>query len=67
MPQGDGSIVRTEGRVRRGPPEVYCRLVVVGASGNENAKYSPEYAPPLTATMMYCLPSTMYVIGEPLC
>ena len=24
--------------------------------------YSPEYAPPLTATMMYCLPSAMYVI-----
>src|SRR5215472_8506670 len=29
--------------------------------------YSPEYGPPLTATTMYCLPYTMYVMGEPLC
>ena len=28
---------------------------------------SPEYAPPLTATTMYCLPSIEQVIGEPLC
>ena len=36
-------------------------------SGNLNARNSPEYAPPLTATRMYCLPSTIYVIGDPLC
>ena len=29
--------------------------------------YSPEYGPPLTATMMYCRPFSEYVIGDPLC
>src|SRR5579871_4905018 len=28
--------------------------------------YSPEYVPPLTAMMMYCLPCQLYVMGEPL-
>jgi hypothetical protein len=35
-------------------------------SGNLNANSSPEYAPPLTASTMYCLPFNMYVIGAPL-
>jgi response regulator RpfG family c-di-GMP phosphodiesterase len=35
--------------------------------GNLNAMYSPEYDPPLTATTIYCFPSTIYVMGEPLC
>src|SRR5215510_10056878 len=43
-------------------PELQCIH-----SGSLNARYSPEYAPPLTATTMYCLPSTIYVIGDPLC
>src|SRR2546428_5884888 len=44
---------------------IYCdgRLA---ALGRLNARYSPEYAPPPTATMMYCFPSTEYVIGDPL-
>src|SRR3954462_9485027 len=42
-------------------------LEVRALDGNANAMYSPEYTPPLTATMMYCLPSARYVIGEPLC
>src|SRR5438876_11075893 len=28
-------------------------------SGSPNARYSPEYGPPLTATTMNCLPSTV--------
>src|SRR5581483_7767007 len=28
------------------------------SSGSANARYSPEYVPPLTATTMYCLPLT---------
>jgi len=35
--------------------------------GKRNAIYSPEKVPPLTARTMYCLPSSMYVMGEPLC
>jgi len=35
-------------------------------SGNVNAMSSPEYAPPLTARTMYCLPLYPYVIGAPL-
>jgi hypothetical protein len=31
--------------------------VLVAPPGSLNAMYSPEYAPPPTATMMYCLPS----------
>src|SRR5262245_56626442 len=29
------------------------------SGGRPNAMYSPEYAPPLTATIMYCLPLSM--------
>ncbi len=32
--------------------------VRVAPPGSANDRYSPEYAPPPTATMMYCLPST---------
>ena len=39
-----------------GPSRRYCCCVRVSLSGRLNARYSPEYAPPLTATMMYCLP-----------
>ena len=31
--------------------------VLVAPPGRRNAMYSPEYTPPATATMMYCLPS----------
>ena len=31
--------------------------VLVAPPGSRNEMYSPEYAPPPTATMMYCLPS----------
>src|SRR5580693_4096872 len=43
------------------------RLAHSPAVGNVYAIYSPEYGPPLTATTMYCLPFTIYVIGDPLC
>jgi hypothetical protein len=35
--------------------------------GKRNATYSPAKVPPLMARTMYCLPLSMYVIGEPLC
>src|SRR5262249_35209145 len=35
-------------------------------AGTRNAMNSPEYGPPLTATTMYCLPFTAYVIGDAL-
>lgn len=35
--------------------------------GSLNAKSSPAYCAPLTATTRYCSPFSMYVIGEPLC
>jgi hypothetical protein len=51
-------------------PDAVYRAAPVGArtslAGRLNARYSLVYAPPPTATMMYCLPSTIYVIGDPL-
>src|SRR5439155_13577770 len=38
-----------------------------GYRGSRKASNSPEYVPPLMATTMYCRPSSMYVIGDPLC
>lgn len=52
---------RTVSSSRRSHPCQGCRsrlVVVVSVAGNPYATYSPEYAPPLTATTMYCLPST---------
>ena len=39
-------------------PYRFWLVVVVSVIGSLNARYSPEYAPPLTATTTYCLPST---------
>src|SRR5436309_16079987 len=35
--------------------------------GSANARYSPGYGPPLTATTIYCRPLSRYVMGDPLC
>ena len=37
------------------------------SGGNRYAISSPATPPPLTATTMYCTPSSTYVIGEPDC
>src|SRR5438132_11377 len=41
--------------------------VRVAVFGSAYAMYSPEYAPPLTATIIYCLPSLISVIRDPPC
>ena len=49
------TVMRREGEYRI---RVSGRMTVYEL-GRLNARYSPEYGPPLTATTMYCLPSTM--------
>src|ERR1700690_1171347 len=47
--------------------EACTALGLLQSFGKRNAMYSPENVPPLTARTMYCLPLSIYVIGEPLC
>lgn len=59
---------RAEGvlcRARKDPAQ-HC-VYRTSLCGRANAMYSPEYTPPLTATMTNCRPLAMYDIGDPLC